>query len=61
MDGIAQEHRGNVDTINKEILKKWLQGRGKKPVTWRTLIEVLRDSQLSELADEIQTNLSRLA
>ena len=60
VDGIAQEHRGNPDDINTEILKKWLQGRGRQPITWRTLIEVLRDSQLTELADEIERNLVRL-
>ena len=60
VDGITKEHRGNPENINNEILKKWLQGQGRQPVTWKTLIEVLRDSQLTELADEIQRNLSRL-
>ncbi len=29
--------------INREILSRWLQGKGRKPVTWVTLIRVLRD------------------
>ena len=57
VDGIVH-HGGN---INLAILKKWLQGQGKKPVTWKTLVEVLRDAQLTVLADEVYENLSRLS
>ena len=39
-------------TIN--ILKEWIAGKGKHPVTWKTLTEVLHDSGLSELAGEIE-------
>ena len=33
---------------------RWLQGQGKGPVTWSTLIGVLRDIGLTELAQMIQ-------
>ena len=36
-----------------EILEEWIAGRGKCPVTWNTLIEVLHDIELSTLAREI--------
>ena len=36
-----------------EILEEWIAGRGKRPVTWSTLIEVLHDIELSTLAREI--------
>ena len=37
-----------------EVLQQWITGRGKHPVTWKTLIEVLRDIELSALAGEIE-------
>ena len=43
-----------IERINTEILQKWATGRGKKPVTWETLIEVLRDIELGALASEIE-------
>ena len=38
-----------------EILREWLAGRGKQPITWKTLIEVLDDIELCTLAREIAT------
>ena len=43
-----------AEEINKEILEQWITGRGKHPVTWKTLTEVLRDIALTTLAEEIE-------
>ena len=43
--------------IVSEILKQWLQGKGKTPVTWQTLVRCLRDTKLNVLADKIETSL----
>ena len=43
-----------IEQINAEILREWATGRGKKPVTWKTLTEVLRDIELCTLASEIE-------
>ena len=51
---IAHEHRDNTEQINMEVLRQWINGRGKQPVTWKTLIEVLHDIELSTLAREIE-------
>lgn len=53
-EAIIKQHKSDICEINTEILKKWLQGQGKKPVTWSTLIEVLKDIKLSELAKAIK-------
>ena len=37
-----------------EILKEWIADRGRQPVTWNTLIEVLHDIELSTLARETE-------
>ena len=50
---IASRHQNAATQINIEILQEWLEGSGKKPVSWATLVNVLRDIQLSTLADEI--------
>ena len=50
---IAQEYANRAEEINKEILEQWITGRGKQPVNWKTLIEVLREIELITLAREI--------
>jgi len=39
-------------------LKRWLEGLGNSPVSWRTFIEALRDAELDILADELQQALT---
>ena len=53
-------YRQNAERINTEILREWATGREKKPVTWETLTEVLRDIELGALASEIEEVKSRL-
>ena len=52
---IAHRCSNDPERINTEILRQWLAGMGKLPVTWATLVEVLRDIGLSTLADGIST------
>ena len=51
---MAHKHLKNAERINTEILQEWLTGRGKQPVTWATLVDVLRDTELSALARDIE-------
>lgn len=51
---MEHKHRGDAELINKEILREWAKGRGKTPVSWETLIEVLRDIELCTLAGMIE-------
>ena len=48
------ECQSNIELVVIEILKIWIQGDG-LPVTWESLIQTLRDTGLSTLADEITT------
>ena len=54
VNSIAHKHKDDVEQINGEIIQQWIAGRGKHPVTWETLTEVLRDSELTTLAGEIE-------
>ena len=51
---IECKHREDVEKINTEILQEWATGRGKKPVSWKTLTVVLHDIELCTLATEIE-------
>ena len=44
----------DAEQINMEVLRQWIRGRGKHPVTWRTLTQVLHDIELRTLAGEIE-------
>ena len=54
---IEMKHGDPVD-ITVEILKQWLQGKGRKPVTWQTLVKCLQDTNLNVLADDMESSLS---
>ena len=54
VNSIAHKHKNDAEQINGEIIQRWIAGRGKCPVTWGTLTEVLRDSELTILAGEIE-------
>ena len=50
---IEYRFRENSEQINMEVLEQWINGKGKQPVTWEMLVEVLRDVELTTLAGDI--------
>lgn len=54
---IVEQFQSNAFKINFEVLTRWIQGKGKDPVTWETLVEVLKCIELSQLAKEISSSL----
>ena len=58
-DAIVYQYQRDADVINQEILSRWFQGQGKKPVSWSTLTDVLKEVGLSELSQMIQDSLTR--
>ena len=57
VDIISTSEEGDAEYINIEILKRWVQGAGRQPATWRTLIQVLKQSSLTTLAKEIEDKI----
>ena len=53
MNIIEDDCRGKPERIVMRILQGWLAGKG-LPVTWESLIQTLRDTDLSVLADQIE-------
>ena len=43
VSNMEHKYQRDPEQINTEILREWLNGKGKQPVTWATLIEVLHD------------------
>ena len=54
VSAIEHECRGNAEKMNKKIFTLWLSGKGKQPITWSTLVDVLRDADLNRLAAIIE-------
>ena len=57
VDSIEMKCKENPHAITREILKRWLQGRGKGPVTYATHVKVLKQIELGVLAQSIETAL----
>ena len=57
IEGIEKKKRGDPGDITFEILRLWLQGKGRQPVTWQTLVNCLQDANLHITADYIQSEL----
>ena len=55
---LVTKHREDCEKINMEIVQEWLQGRGAKPVSWRTLTRILKAVKLTVLAQDIIDTLS---
>ena len=51
---IEKEKGSKPEDITREIIRLWLIGKGQQPVTWKTLITVLHDTGLRELAEHIE-------
>ena len=55
---IQKNNPGRVRDACREVLLMWLQGKGRKPVTWTTLVDVLYDLGEATLADKIKAVLT---
>ena len=52
VDSIEDAYSGKPERITRKILQEWIGGKG-LPLTWETLVQTLRDTGLSTLADKI--------
>ena len=55
---IMHVYREQPEHINLHILLEWLEGEGRRPVTWGTLVQTLENIRLYRLAREIQDALT---
>ena len=59
MAAILEKCREDPTTINREVLRKWINGESKKPVSWATLVSELERCGLTVLAKTIRTSKSK--
>ena len=54
-DAVAEikDDQRTAKRIKREIARQWLRGKGKQPVTWRTLVMVLAEMELTQLTKDI--------
>jgi len=52
---LFHKYSNDAERISTEVLQEWIAGKGKHPVTWKTLVEVLHDIDHNALAAEIGT------
>jgi len=57
VNAIKTEYQNCPEQINTEILRRWIKGEGRTPVTWTTLIKVLKDISHHTLAEDIECSL----
>ena len=55
VQSLKQACLGNPEDVMLKILQEWLEGKG-LPVTWESLVQTLRNIDLSVLANEIKTS-----
>ena len=58
VQSLIKNHPHDSKSINLDIVQEWLQGRGAKPVSWRTLTRILKAVKLTVLAQDIIDTLS---
>ena len=59
MNAIVEQCREDATKINRQVLCKWLEGGGKQPVSWATLVAELYECGLTELAKDIRAERSK--
>ena len=51
---IRRDNRDSCTDACRTVFIEWLDGKGRKPITWKTLIEVLREANFSEIASGLE-------
>ena len=54
IQALEKELSQRAEDITNHILQKWIRGQGIRPVSWTTLINTLRKSDMKELAEKIE-------
>ena len=54
LDRIDNNHPNDATAGCTAMMKKWLEGEGRQPATWATLIELLKDAKYNDLAHQLE-------
>ena len=53
----ADNYREGVESCCQAMFQYWLEGNGVQPISWNTLIRILRNSSFNTLAIQLHTAL----
>ena len=59
IQGFLGNSQGSTTEVCFEGLVYWQKGNADRPVTWETLLKVLRESELKGIADDLEEELTR--
>ena len=54
IDRIKSDNHYQTEPCCRKMFGEWLDGNGRNPVNWQTLITALKEADFSELASELQ-------
>lgn len=54
LDIIAASNPSDPIACCTYMMKLWLEGKGRQPASWATLVKILRDAELHVLADDVE-------
>ena len=54
---IRKNHPGDVKSACIDMFGQWLAGKHRKPVTWQTVVECLKELNLNVVANDLETIL----
>ena len=54
---IRRDQHHQTSDACREVFMSWLEGKGRSPRTWETVIEVLEEAELSEMASDLKVVL----
>lgn len=57
IDSIQRDACREVKPACRTMFQKWLAGEGRRPASWKVLIQALEDASLGELARELKDAL----
>ncbi len=57
LEMIKRSSGSQIQDILNQVFRDWLNGKGKKPVSWKTLIQCLQSSGYNELMKKIKVVL----
>jgi hypothetical protein len=58
MIDIWKRNTDEVEDAARKLFGHWLDGKGRKPISWKTLIQALRESDLPIIATEVEAILT---
>ena len=54
IDIIRRDHYRRAINACQQVFMSWLQGKGRSPKTWETVIKVLEEAELTEVASDLK-------